>query len=37
LKRALEGGADIIGVNSRNLKTFQVSLDTVIDYGGQHS
>ncbi|HEY1937389.1 MAG TPA: indole-3-glycerol phosphate synthase TrpC [Candidatus Angelobacter sp.] len=31
LKRALEGGADIIGVNSRNLKTFQVSLDTVVD------
>jgi indole-3-glycerol phosphate synthase len=31
LKRALEGGADIIGVNSRNLKTFQVSLDTLID------
>lgn len=31
LKRALEGGADIIGVNSRNLKTFQVSLDTVLD------
>ncbi len=31
LKRALEGGADIIGVNSRNLKTFQVSLDVVLD------
>jgi indole-3-glycerol phosphate synthase len=31
LKRALEGGADIIGVNSRNLKTFQVSMDTLID------
>jgi indole-3-glycerol phosphate synthase len=31
LKRALEGGADIIGVNSRNLKTFHVSLDTLID------
>jgi len=31
LKRALEGGADIIGVNSRNLKTFQVSLDTLAD------
>jgi indole-3-glycerol phosphate synthase len=31
LKRAIEGGADIIGVNSRNLKTFQVSLDTVLD------
>ena len=34
LRRALEGGADIIGVNSRNLKTFQVSLDTVIDLAG---
>ncbi|MGC2696875.1 MAG: indole-3-glycerol phosphate synthase TrpC [Candidatus Angelobacter sp.] len=31
LRRALEGGADIIGVNSRNLKTFQVSMDTVVD------
>lgn len=31
LRRALEGGADIIGVNSRNLKTFHVSLDTVLD------
>jgi indole-3-glycerol phosphate synthase len=31
LTRALEGGADMIGVNSRNLKTFQVSLDTLID------
>jgi indole-3-glycerol phosphate synthase len=31
LKRAIEGGADIIGVNSRNLKTFQVSMDTLID------
>src|ERR1700753_4357827 len=30
LRRALEGGADIIGVNSRNLKTFQVRLDTVL-------
>lgn len=30
-KRALDGGADIIGVNSRNLKTFQVSLDTLAD------
>jgi len=31
LKRAIDGGADIVGVNSRNLKTFQVSLDTLID------
>ncbi|HZD93477.1 MAG TPA: indole-3-glycerol phosphate synthase TrpC [Candidatus Sulfotelmatobacter sp.] len=34
LKRAIEGGADIVGVNSRNLKTFQVSLDTLIDMAG---
>jgi len=34
LRRAIEGGADIIGVNSRNLKTFQVSLDTVVDLAG---
>jgi len=33
LKRALDGGADIIGVNSRDLRTFQVSLDTVIELG----
>ncbi len=31
LKRALEGGAEVIGVNSRDLKTFHVSLDTVIE------
>jgi len=31
LRRALEGGADVIGVNSRDLKTFHVSLDTAID------
>ena len=31
LKRAIDGGADIIGVNSRNLRTFQVSLDTLMD------
>jgi indole-3-glycerol phosphate synthase len=31
LKRALEGGADVIGVNSRDLKTFHVSLDTLIE------
>ena len=31
LKRALEGGADVIGVNSRDLRTFHVSLDTLIE------
>jgi indole-3-glycerol phosphate synthase len=31
LKRALDGGADIIGVNSRDLKTFQVNLETALD------
>lgn len=29
LQRALEGGADIIGVNSRDLRTFEVKLDTI--------
>lgn len=31
LVRAIEGGADMIGVNSRNLKTFEVSADTLWD------
>jgi indole-3-glycerol phosphate synthase len=31
LKRALEGGADVIGVNSRDLKTFEVSLHTLME------
>jgi indole-3-glycerol phosphate synthase len=31
LQRAMEGGADIIGVNSRDLRTFKVNLDTIID------
>jgi indole-3-glycerol phosphate synthase len=31
LRRALEGGAEVVGVNSRDLKTFQVSLDTAIE------
>jgi indole-3-glycerol phosphate synthase len=34
LKRALEGGADIIGVNSRDLTTFHVNLDTVLELAG---
>ena len=29
LQRAIDGGADIIGVNSRDLRTFDVKLDTV--------
>lgn len=28
LERALEAGAEIVGVNNRNLKTFEVNLDT---------
>jgi len=31
LQRALEGGADIIGVNSRDLRTFQVNLNTLME------
>ncbi len=31
LKRALEGGAEIIGVNNRDLKTFQIKPDTALD------
>jgi indole-3-glycerol phosphate synthase len=33
LQRALEGGADIIGINSRDLRTFQVNLDTAMELG----
>ncbi len=29
LQRAIDGGADIIGVNSRDLRSFEVKLDTV--------
>jgi indole-3-glycerol phosphate synthase len=31
LQRALEGGADIIGVNSRDLRTFHVNLNTLME------
>jgi len=31
LQRALEGGADIIGINTRDLRTFQINLDTAIE------
>lgn len=30
LERALESGADILGINNRDLRTFQVSLDTTL-------
>jgi indole-3-glycerol phosphate synthase len=33
LQRALEGGADVIGINSRDLRTFQVNLDTAMELG----
>lgn len=33
LQRALEGGADIIGINSRDLRTFEVNLDAAMDLG----
>jgi len=35
LSEALDAGASIIGVNNRNLKTFDVSLDTSIRLGAQ--
>ncbi|HSG99729.1 MAG TPA: indole-3-glycerol-phosphate synthase TrpC, partial [candidate division Zixibacteria bacterium] len=31
IDRALEAGCDIIGVNNRDLDTFEVSLDTALD------
>jgi len=31
LQRALEGGADIIGVNSRDLRTLQTNMNTVLE------
>src|SRR5579864_7384458 len=31
LRRALDGGAEIIGINSRDLRTFQVNLETVME------
>jgi len=30
LDRALEGGAEIVGINNRDLRTFEVSLDTTL-------
>jgi indole-3-glycerol phosphate synthase len=30
LQRALDAGCDLIGINSRNLRTFQVTLDTAL-------
>lgn len=33
LKRALDGGADTVGVNSRDLRSFEVNLNTLIEIG----
>jgi indole-3-glycerol phosphate synthase len=35
LKRALAGGAKLIGVNNRDLRTFDVSLETSIELAGE--
>ncbi len=34
LRRALDAGCEIIGVNNRNLHTFQVDLNTSLQLGG---
>lgn len=35
LRRALDAGAHIVGVNNRNLRTFEVSLDTSVELSAQ--
>jgi indole-3-glycerol phosphate synthase len=35
LKTALGAGADIVGVNNRNLKTFEVTLETSLELANQ--
>ena len=35
LERALDSGAEIVGVNNRNLHTFQVSLETSLRLAGR--
>jgi indole-3-glycerol phosphate synthase len=35
LKTALDAGADIVGVNNRNLKTFEVTLETSLQLADQ--
>ncbi|MGA7632086.1 MAG: indole-3-glycerol phosphate synthase TrpC, partial [Terriglobales bacterium] len=33
LERALDAGCDLIGINSRNLRTFEVNIDTALRLG----
>ncbi len=35
LKKAIKAGAGIIGINNRNLKTFQVSISTTLELAGE--
>ncbi len=34
-KRALDAGCDLIGINSRNLRTFEVKLETALQLAGK--
>jgi len=35
LQRAVDAGCNLIGINSRNLRTFEVTLDTALDLVGK--